>query len=275
MEVILLKFIEQHPDYELYNTDDYYLKDIPRELIEPLKGFLIGQAESPSDLKRYCAIIAKYIPASPSTNWGWDWILGDLDDLIWQLFNKKRFPKFMDCLSELASETGELDDINDILGDVNIGYFLEKVPFEGLVWKSKNPIDHYAESINESLEELPSIFESTREHLEQAKLQLARSDKSSRARKDALRDCISALEALLRQISGENDLRSSVQNLISNDWGPKAVLRDATSIWTHIHEQKPDVRHGNPELIDLPIEETIFWINRINSLVKYICMKAE
>ncbi|WP_056681936.1 hypothetical protein [Cytobacillus solani] len=270
-----MKFIEQHPDYELYNTDGYYIKEIPRELIEPLKGLLIGQAESASDLKRFCAIIAKYIPTSPSTNWGWDWVIGDLDDLIWQLFNKKRFSKFMDCLAELASETGELDDINDILGDVNIGYFLERVPYEGLIWQLKNPIDHYAESINDSLEELPSIFESTREHLEQAKLQLARSDKSSRARKDALRDCISALEALLRQISGENDFRASVQRLISDDWGPKAVLRDATSIWTHIHEQKPDVRHGNPELIDLPIEETIYWIDRINSLVKYIYMKAE
>lgn len=122
------------------------------------------------------------------------------------------------------------------------------------------------------MEALPSIFESSREHLEQAKIQLSRSDQSSRARKDALRDCISALEALLRQVSGENDLRASVQNLIADFWGPKAVLRDAIAIWTHIHEKKPDVRHGNPELIDLPIEETIYWIDRIN--LKY-CLKAE
>jgi hypothetical protein len=77
---------------------------------------------------------------------------------------------------------------------------------------------------------------------------------------------------LLRQVSGENDLRASVQNLIADDWGPKGVLRDAIEIWTHIHEKKPDVRLGNPELIDLPIEETIYWIDRIN--LKY-CLKAE
>jgi hypothetical protein len=270
-----LKFNEQHPDYELYKSDEYYLNEIPRELIEPLKGFLIGQSETASDLKRFCAIIAKHVPCSPSANWGWDWILGDLDDFIWNLYNKKRFHKFMDCLAELADELGGLDDLNEILEDANLGYFLERIPYEGLIWQLKNSIEHYAITVDESLDALPSIFESSREHLEQAKIQLARSDKSSRARKDALRDCISALEALLRQVSGENDLRSSVQKLVVDEWGPKAVLRDATSIWTHIHEQKPDVRHGNPELIDLPIDETIYWIDRINSLVKYICLKCE
>lgn len=121
----------------------------------------------------------------------------------------------------------------------------------------KNSIEEYAVAVDESLKGLPRIFESSKQHLEQAKIQLYRSDKSSRARKDALRDCISALEALLRQISGANDLRASVQKIISDDWAPKNVLR---AIWTHIHEQKPDVRHGNPELIDLPIEDTIYWM---------------
>lgn len=269
-----VKFIEKHSDYKLYKSDEYYVNEIPRELIEPLKGLIIGHSEDVHELKRFVAIIAKYIPCSPSENWGWNWVLTDLDDYIWKLFKKNKFNKFMDCLADLGAELNDLEELNEILNDVNVGYFLEFIPFEGHVWHLTNSIENYAATLDESLEVLPSIFESSREHLEQAKIQLSQSDKSSRARKDALRDCISALEALLKQVSAENDFRASVKKL-SEEWDSKAILRDATSIWSYIHDEKPDVRHGNPELIELPIEDTIYYIDRINALIKFICMKAE
>lgn len=36
LEVCILDFLEQYPDYELFNEVNYYLKEIPREPIEPL-----------------------------------------------------------------------------------------------------------------------------------------------------------------------------------------------------------------------------------------------
>ncbi|MDU1847384.1 MAG: hypothetical protein E6778_17775 [Niallia nealsonii] len=265
-----MKFIEAHPNYRNYTSDKYYIDEIPREFIEVFKGYIIGNIENTGEFKHICSIIAKHIPSEPPSNWGFPWLHGDLDDLLYKL-NRKKYQKFMDCVSEIVFSyfRNELEEINELLEESEVGYKLDFLPYEGAIWELRGDVDSTVETLDEALDEVPFTYENTKEHLQQAKDQLSRMD-NSRARKDALRDCVSGLESYLKYITGENNLRNSVNHLVTNDIGTKKILRDGVTIWTYVHEELPDIRHGHDESTVLTKEEVLYWIERIMSLIKYL-----
>ncbi|MEI5948064.1 hypothetical protein WBS58_22435 [Bacillus albus] len=266
-----MKFLELHPDFEKYESDKYFTDEIPRQFLDAFKGYIIGNVTESGDFRHIIAIIAKYVPCEPGTNWNFPWINTDLDDVIWKLFNKNRFPKFMDCIGEITKNYFDenLDDINEILEDSSIGYTLSLTKYEGPIWDIRESIESRTEAVSEALDELLFTYENTSQHLNQAKEQLARIE-TPRARKDALRDCVSALESHLKYLSPKNDFRSAVTELVSRDIGSKKIIRDALTIWTYVHEDLPDIRHGHTEDIALSSEEVLYWIDRIMALIKYL-----
>ncbi|MBJ7967905.1 hypothetical protein [Bacillus cereus] len=266
-----MKFIEQHRNYQTYESNEYYTNEIPREFLGAIKGYINGHITDAEEFKQIISIIAKYVPCEPGTNWGFPWLISDLDDVIWNLYQKKRFPKFMDCIGEIAENffQDKLDDINEMLKDASIGYTLSLLEREGSIWEVRESIENRTETVSEALEGLLFTYENTNQHLNQAKEQLTRME-TPRARKDALRDCVSALESHLKYLSGMNDFRASVAELVRRDIGSKKVIKDALTIWTYVHEGIPDVRHGHTEDVPLSSEEALYWIDRIMALIKYL-----
>lgn len=265
------RFTDIHSDYKNYSSEKYFTDEIPREFVNAFKGFIIGYINDTGQFKDVISIVAKNVPCEPGTHWGFPWLHEDLDDVLWNLYQKNRFPKFMDCINEITEiyfkEKNE--DINEILEDTRIGYYLELDDVEELTWKIREEIENQIQSVSEALEEIPWTFENTIAHLGQAKEQLTRID-HPRARKDALRDCVSALEAHLKYLSGINDFRQSVHELITRNIGNKKILRDALTIWTYVHDDVPDIRHGHSDNISLEKEEVLYYIDRSMSLIKYL-----
>ena len=92
----------------------------------------------------------------------------------------------------------------------------------------------------------------------------------ARARKDAVRDCLSALEAFLKRASGTQDIRAATRELRSLGIGPDAIVKDGLSIWDRIHELYPDVRHGEPTGSDMSKAEALYWVERITAYVRFL-----
>lgn len=266
-----MKFIELHKDFKSYSSDKYHTDNIPRDFVNAFKGYIIGQIENPGEFRHIIGIIAKHVPCDPGTNWNFPWIKEDLDDVIWALHRKNRFPKFMDCIGEIASTyfSDSIDEINEILEDSLIGYILRLDDWDGVVWEIREDIENRTETVTEALEELPFTYENAAQHLEQAKEQLSRIE-NPRARKDALRDCVSALESHLKYLSGKDDFRAAVTELVGQNIGNKKIIRDALTIWNYVHEDVPDIRHGHTENFAMPTEEVLYYIDRTMSLIKYL-----
>ncbi|EJT6664089.1 hypothetical protein C4D51_09840 [Clostridium perfringens] len=93
-------------------------------------------------------------------------------------------------------------------------------------------------------------------HIRQAKEQLSKCE-DSRARKDAIRDCLSAMETLLKKITHTNNVNNAVSLMIkdSNTWGPKIIVTDAIKMWKLFHEDYKDIRHGDDYISDITVEQ--------------------
>ena len=124
--------------------------------------------------------------------------------------------------------------------------------------------------LNETIDQVPDQFQSTRQHLIQARKQLAELD-DPRSRKDAVRDCLSALEALVKSISGANDIKAGVTVLRGQEFGADEILREIQTVWQHLHQGDfRDVRHGQAIVHELDQAEALYWIERVLALVNYL-----
>lgn len=273
-----MKFKSSHKNYENYNHDSYYMNQFPQGFNSTIEGFVMRYIDNIDDLKRVCHIASKHIPCSDTQNWGYNFIKQDFSDFLFKLV-KLKFYKMMDFISEFASEflnDEGLEDLNDIIYENNIGYILEKDDlYKEYTWIIRDDVELDEESLLETLDELDEQFEQTIEHLEQSLSQLKESD-NERARKDAVRDCMSAMESLLKSLSKEKDIKDASNTLFeSKIWGPRAIVKDGQAMWSQLHQIYPDIRHGQPESSNLTQEEALYWIDRIMAFVKYMSRRYD
>jgi len=126
------------------------------------------------------------------------------------------------------------------------------------------------QTVQKTIDQVPDQFQSTRQHLIQARKQLAELD-DPRSRKDAVRDCLSALEALVKSISGANDIKAGVTVLRGQEFGADEILREIQTVWQHLHQGDfRDVRHGQAIVHELDQAEALYWIERVLALVNYL-----
>lgn len=266
-----MKFIDQHENYQNYESEKYYTDEISRDLVNSLKGYIRGHIENAGNYRHIISIVAKYVPCDPGSNWNFPWLHDDLDDVIWALHKKGKFPKFMDCIGEITGAyfRDKIDEINEILEESSIGYVLIYDSYDGPLWEIREDVESRVEAVLEAIEMLPATYENTIQHLEQAKQQLVRAD-NSRARKDALRDCVSALESQLKYLSGKNNIKTAVAELVDRNIGSKKIIRESLSIWTYVHEDVPDIRHGHTENVSIDIAEALYYVEKTAVLIKYL-----
>jgi hypothetical protein len=120
--------------------------------------------------------------------------------------------------------------------------------------------------------QLQDAYEQALDHLSQATKHL-RSLGSERARKDAVRDCLSAMESLLKAVTGSTDIKDATEKLKEQKLCPDLLSRDGLSIWNHIHNLYPDVRHGQPDAANLDEAEALYWVDRINAFIRLVAAK--
>lgn len=161
-----------------------------------------------------------------------------------------------------------IDDINYYFEDYNIDFRLKNDRENPWVYSGDNEIYTNIEAIQKSISE---ICIQTSSHIEQAKKNLENKE-DLRARKDAIRDCLSAMESLLRNITGESTIDKANSLMLKKGIEPKFIVTDGHRLWKHFHEDIQDIRHGNPEISDISLEEAFYYCDRILSYINYIAL---
>lgn len=275
-----MPFLDDFPDYAKYQDADYYYTKVPPGVVSALKGLITRIAKDSQclDLQAICRDIASRVPCAPTQNWGWNWLVGDLDNLLDQL-SEKKLHKFMDFIYEFVERhEGDsfLEDLNDIFEEYDFGYRL-KLDTSGygdlLYWEVYKEPEADDEAITTTQGEVKDICAQTQAHLKQAKDQLQKTD-NLRANKDAMRDCLSAMEALINQLGCTRKISDSTKALRQNGrWGPDIIVKDGLSLWNRMHDLYPDVRHGYPTESAICREEALFWIERLMVFVNYMARR--
>lgn len=276
-----MSFRDDFPDYEKYQNGEFYYNEVPAGIVSALKGLILRIAEDPQQLKSICNDVASRIPCEPTQNWGWDWLVSDLDQLLDRL-SQKKMHKLMDFVYDLVKHHDSrslLEELNEMFDEYDFGYRLthyQSSPMGvALYWELYQKPDTSDEIISRAQNDVKDICTQAKEHLEQARYQIQNTD-NPRARKDALRDCLSAMEAMVNQMGGNSDISKSIKTLREDGrWGSDLIIKDGLGIWNRLHDLYPDIRHGNHNISDISKEEALYWIERLMVYVSYIARRKK
>jgi hypothetical protein len=268
-----MDFKSDHPDYKSYESNEYFVSNLPEEMSSALQGFIIKQCNNSdaSKLKKAINMIAANIPKEPTNNWGWDYLINDLPYYVKSLCNSK-FYKIMNFLGEACErEVFLTDKLNDLLEDQKIGYVFYK-DWTNSHCKLRESVTSRTEAIEETTHHVKGVFEQADECLEQAREHLTKAE-NDRDLKDAIGDCLSAMESILKNLSGELEIKQATSKLRNDkSWGPDIIVKDGLSLWNQMHKLYPDIRHGTQtkEKSKINREEALYWIERITCFIRYM-----
>lgn len=132
--------------------------------------------------------------------------------------------------------------------------------------------------------QVQSLSQQAYERFESAKKQYDDIDKDERARKDAVRSCVDAMEALIKELGCDDEIGEATKHLKDakdsqgeNLWGPAELVKDGNNIFNLLHRLYPDIRHGTQDLAtaDMTMEEAEYFVGRITTFMKYISARAK
>lgn len=275
-------FIDSFPDYKQFNETKYHMRTAPDGLSDSLNGIIYRYCDERVGLKSIVNELRSFIPEAPTGNWTGDWLKADLSDALYKLA-KGKFHRFMDAIESVikifvkASGRFIIREFNEVFDDSEFGYHLE-MDAEGFIdtikWVAREENPTIVENIDETVKLVEDICEQTVHHLRQIKKNLE--DGTARSRKDAVRDALSGMESLLKELTSTNDIKDAVSKLRTDgEWGPNEIVKDGLSIWDRLHHRNPDIRHGDPVISDLPEDEALYWIDRIIIYIIYITRRKK
>lgn len=259
-----MTFLDNHENYKTYNNGKYYVNELPLEMQYALEGFLTRLAEGDANnLKFIINKIATIVNSGITRNWGWNYLLNDLSEAI-SILLKNDFHKFFDFLDILyINNVASAKEINRFLEDNDIGYKLNKDGLESIYWelRDENSVAPEIERSTNLIQTNINKCKQTKEHLKQLIINI--NTGSVRAMKDALRDALSAMEAIMKEITNTQDIKEADKELRNQNIIPSFFIKDGISIWNLIHKEYPDVRHGNPNIKPITKEEVSYCLNKI------------
>jgi hypothetical protein len=268
-----MDFRSDHPDYKSYESNEYFVSNLPEEMSSALQGFIIKQCNNSdaSKLKKAINRIAANIPKEPTNNWGWDYLINDLPYYVKSLCNSQ-FYKIMNFFGEACEyEVFLTDKLNDLLEDQKIGYVFYK-DWTNSYCKLRESVTSRTEAIEETTHHVKGVFEQADECLEQAKEHLTKAE-NDRDLKDAIGNCLSAMESILKNLSGESEIKQATSKLRNDkSWGPAIIVKNGLSLWNQMHNLYPDIRHGTQtkEKSKINREEALYWVERITCFIRYM-----
>ncbi|WP_222124200.1 hypothetical protein [Lysinibacillus fusiformis] len=278
----MVKFKDLFSDYGTYSNDTYLMNivtpNLLREIAQKLPRVLQDYKRNTFGLnldgamKNVCDKVSLHTNNDKTGNWSFDYIVKDFDSQV-RDFEHIKFHKFMDAMEDLGRMDVFQDALNEIFEDHNFGYRLtgnlEKP------WISINPSIGLSIDIDEVIVTTAEICEQTAEHIKQAKQQLTRAVEL-RPRKDAVRDCLSAMESLMKQVTNTHDIKhaDTIIRADAEKWGQVSIAKDGISLWNMFHKDYKDIRHGDFDITKLSHDEAVYFIDKILAYVKYISSRV-
>ncbi len=282
------QFVHQFKDYEQYDDAECYRKSVPANLSSALAELLVsacgpdGESATATTMSRVANDLLTMAGKRPTTNWDTASLKAEIRS-AYHILEESGFDKFMDAtlnavqrLSKThpSAQPALLDKINDTLLTANLGYTVRTVDgTDRLAWEARAEAAAGVVSLNVTAAAVADTSKEAFEHLEQAKTHLL-NPASSRSRKDAVRDAMSAMESMVKKLAGENDYDDACKKLRDEKvWGIDQIIKEAQSVWGFLHKHHPDVRHGQANGTDITLEEAIYWIERITTFVRYMASR--
>lgn len=282
------QFAQQFKDYTQYSDGDCYRKSVPANLPTSLAESLVaacGPDAEPSTATTMSKVANDLLAMAgkkPTTNWDTGSLKAEIRS-AYQILEESRFDKFMDATlnaiqrlynAHPSAQTTLLDKINDTLLSANMGYTVRTADgADRLAWEARAEAAAGVALLNATAAAVADVSKEALDHLEQAKSHLL-NPASSRSRKDAVRDAMSAMEAMVKKLAGESDYDDACKKLRDEKvWGNDQIVKEAQSVWGFLHKHHPDVRHGQPSGTDITLEEAIYWIDRITAYVRYMASR--
>lgn len=269
-------------NYQAFSEEKFiYHSDPKASFWSEFSGFalrIIKMSGTP-EIKDVLDAWACIIPCETSKNWGYDFLVQDLDDFISSIHGKVRNGKFnvlMDCLSALiGNDNDALEEVNEFLSDHYIGYRAEIDNWLGeLFWVTVEEND-----IIDKLQESSVVVKTDSQQAYEEMIRAIESLKSSqdeRARKDAVRSCASAMEALIKVYGNDNDIKEASKKIREEGiWGLDDIVKAGCSIFNNLHRLYPDLRHGSLQTSSMSLEEAEYWINEMQNYMIYMKKMAE
>ena len=216
-----MSFKENLPDYKSYNNGKVYMNVVPSGAWSEFSGLILKAASSDSDFVLILNHFAEIIPCEPAKTWSGSFLGEESQEFVRRIkskVDKGHFDIFMDCLAVLNT-IGQLskDDVNEFLEDNEIGYRMEMDLFTRKpIWTLKDDATTSVENINEAQNSVIGVSQQAYEEFEMAKKSL-QSASDERARKDAVRSCVSAMEAIVKEYGEDNEIGNATKNLKNSD----------------------------------------------------------
>ena len=283
------QFAQQFKDYAQYSDGDCYRKSVPANLSNSLAELLVaacgpdGESSTATTMGKVANDLLAMAGKKSTTNWDTGSLKAEIRS-AYQILEESRFDKFMDATlnavrrlynAHASAQARLLDKINDTLLSANMGYTVRTVDgMDRLAWEARAEAAAGVAALNATAAAVTDVSKEVLDHLEQAKSHLL-NPASSRSRKDAVRDAMSAMEAMIKKLAGESDYDDACKKLRGEKvWGNDQIVKEAQSVWGVLHKQHPDVRHGQPSGTDITLEEAICWIDRITAYVRYMASRG-
>lgn len=278
-----IKFKEQFPNYQTFSNNEFLMNrvnyDLLKELSYKIPKLLIETAQVhkglnlDGTLRNMADTVSGHTNNDKTQNWGWDFIIKDFEEQFLDFVDLK-FHKFMDCILDLEKFfLNPIKDFNDIFEERDFGYRLTENPEKP--WRCVNPAINMSMDIEEVILSTTELCEQTAQHIKQAKEQLTRAHEL-RPRKDAIRDCLSAMEALMKHLTNAKDVEQAEERMRADNekWGQGFIVKDGLILWKMFHNKFKDIRHGNFDISEISYDEAIYFVDKLLAYVKYISARA-
>lgn len=280
---MIKKFEILFKSYETYSNKDYLMNKVSARLLSQAANTFIkglrnkaqnyqgsGSIDLDSSLKDLCNIVCEYTEIEETTNWEWYFLIEDYQ-AAFQRFLGRPFYKFMDATSKIVLEflDGEIvRDINLVFAENNFGYRIQNDA--NLPWLCINPDIQPALEADEAAAR-KKLCQETIEHITQTKEQLLRAWTES-AGKDALQDCLSGMETLLKEVTHSSDITDAMAVMKENSdiWGPEFITGDALALWKLYQVDFGAAGKEKDAPSGPALKQTVYLLDRILIYVHYI-----
>lgn len=268
-----MAFIEQHPHYITYRNENFSCDTVPvgmsKDIYNLIYSYLLKDTENAhydaTEILHQIQLVAK---TSIKQYLSFDDVNYEIKRTLTTL-EQNELSDYMDALDCILLKFGFDADLNDVFERNQFGYVVSVSRF-GVIWELREDTTIIVGQIEEVIEDIPDQYQNTIGHLNQAIGQL-KSLNNERARKDALRDCISAVEGYIKSITETENFPAADTALSQKIDGESFILRDGIKMWKHIHKVYPDVRHGNNEDVSkLSEDELSYYIDRLMIYIRFI-----
>lgn len=281
---MITKFKNLFEYYETYKNEDYIMNELNHDLLRNISYVIIeglrekgrnykgpGRLSLDGSLKSLCDIVSEFNNTEKTKNWGWDYLINDFEEEFLNFYTKP-FYKFMDAISKIALDFFRgsiIDSLNEAFKENSFGYRIQLD--RDKPWICINPGHGMVIEIEDVVQSVEELCKQASDHIRQAREQLSKSV-NSRARKDGIRDCLSAMEALVKKVTNTSDIDKAIEEMRKNEvlWGPKIITTDGVKLWNLFHREYRDIRHGDDDISEITIEQSIYFVERILAYVNYI-----